>query len=440
MSATTQNSEITNYSEEEISVWAEECFLEEEKYITRIYVALLGLIATNPLFENFIPSTALRITELAFCAVMAHSLFTLYRLKALVFFQGWSKFLCTLLALCLIQILIRGNWLELTGKELPLYFLSNIFCLPYLLPFCLLFLPNKDHIERISNIFFWGTLLVIPIWIINANNLIGKTFEGESIGAYLPFLGCFLIAYPTNLPKGRKLILWSIWGIYLLLMLLNARRNMIFSLCFYGFIGYYVNLSKFIGSRTMRIIISTIIGTLVAAPLFLSFSSIMGNYFSRLENRMDEDTRSGVELLFWADYANSTQIQHAFGKGSHGSYYQEMIDKDTGEITTDRVLIETGYLNMLLKGGYIFMAVLIVLMITCFIKSFEIKPTEGTFCKLIFILFAVDCYATDLVCMFTTQSVIFWISVNLALDYWEQNEYSNFEEDEDIKKLPISTF
>lgn len=428
----THNSSLADYTDEELSAWEEVCFLNEEKYITRIYVALIGIIAANQLLEFVLPSTFIRIIELGFFVFITSSFFRMYRLKALVRFEGWPKILCVLIVLCLIQILIRGNWQELSLKDLPLYILNRIFCLPYLLPFCVLFLPNSDHVKRISSIFYWGTLFVIPMWIIHFDSLIGETFEGESIGAYLPFLGCFLLAYPTELPTRRKIVLWSIWGTYLLLMLLNARRNMIFSLCFYAFIGYYVNIGKHIGSTMLRFFLNGLAVLIVALSLLLNFSTITGSYFQRLNDRINEDSRSGVELLFWADYLTSTPMEQAFGKGAYGSYYQEMTNKETGETTTDRFVIETGYLNMLLKGGYVFMAIIIIVMLTCFVKSLRIQWLEGLYLRLAFILFAIDCYTLDLICMFTTQSVIFWLSVNLALDYWPK--YSE-EADEDYNEL-----
>lgn len=418
-----QNGNWIDYSEEELSILEEEYFLEEEKFITRIYVALIGIIATNSLFGFFLPSTLLRITELVFCGVTGHSLYRLYKMDAMIKFQGWSKLLCTLLVLCLLQILIRGNWLELSMREIPLYILSKTFCLPYLLPFCILFLPNREHIEKISNIFFWGSLLVFPIWLLNADNLIGKTFEGESIGAYLPFLACFLIAYPTELSTRRKITVWIIWAIYLVLMLLNARRNMIFSLAYYAFIGYYVNIGKHISSSmTLRIIFNGVASFMVIIPLVLNFSFLTSTYFQRLNERLGENTRTEVELLFWADYMSSTQPEQAFGKGAYGSYYQESKNLQTGEVSTDRFLIETGYLNMLLKGGYVFMVIIILIMLTCMIKAFQIKWLEGLYLRLAFILYPIDCYTTDLTCFFTFQSVIFWLSINLVLSNWPQYE------------------
>lgn len=398
---------------------------KEQLDISLIYISLIGIIIASQLFDGMLSTTIIHLIEFAFVGIASFCFINIIRKRSFILYEGWSRVLILLICISLAQIMYNSPWNEMHGKDLFLYILGKQAILPYILPFFILFLPNRDHIARICSIFFWASLLTIPLWLLNSNDLIGETFEGERIGVYLPYFACFLLAYPCHLAKWKQLTLWGIWAVYLILMLMNARRNMIFTLSFYAFMVLYINIAKVIRNTAIRIFTNGIIFTLIGSIFLLNIGAFSGGIFERLNKRLNEDSRSGVELLFWADYMTSTPEEQAFGKGSSGTYYQKQVDKETGEVTTQRNIVETGYLDMMLKGGYTFAVIIVLLMITCLVKAYKSKEEDSVFLKLIYILFVIDCYAVVIVTQFCTFSIIFWLCTNLALN----NNYLSFDTD-----------
>lgn len=394
-------------------------FKREERYVTYIYAALIGIIVSTPLFEKFIPSTILRLFDLSCVAVILYSLFALGKRKMLVGYRGWNKVLILLLGISCIQIICRNDWSECKSvKDLLLLGLSYISTLPYLLPFATIFLPNERHTNRICNIFFYASMLTLPLWLLNYSELVQDSFHGESVGAWLPFFACFALVFPNNLSRSKKLAMWGVWAVYLLLMLLNARRQMCFTLVFYALIWFYELISKRVRNRVARFFIYTILLFFAGANILMGVGAdkFSEGPFTRLAGRIDEDTRSQVELLFWADYLSSKPEEQAFGKGGTGTYYQEMIiNERTGEKITERPVVETGYLMMLLKGGYVHLAIIVLLILTALVKSFRSKYPDSSSLFWLFILFIICNYSSSFVCLYYSHSIVFWLCISLAL-------------------------
>lgn len=426
---------MEEYFDEELGTLEYEFFCKEEKYVTWYYVSLIVLLSFSQLIEPFFETTIARSVELLSLIVMAYSFVRLKLQGSLIKFRGWRFGLCMILFLCMLQVFIRGHWSGLDIKELGIYIVNQTFSLPYIVAISMLFLPSGYHVDRICHIFFWGTLLVLPIWLIHSDELVQDLWKGETIGAYLPLLTCFLLAYPNNLSWRRKLLLWGIWGVYLVLMALNARRNMIFTLFSYAAIAYYINVGKYMRSAFARIILNALITSIIALPLLLNLPTFSNSNFKRLNSRITEDTRSAIELFFLADYYTYTPTEQAFGKGSYGTYYQHTWNMEEEKMGKERFVVETGYLNMMLKGGYILLAVMILVLLICLIKSFGTDGLEGIFFRLAFIYFIVACYATDLICTLTFQSVIFWLSVNLLLTHQYIHEEDELDEEDEAPLL-----
>lgn len=390
-------------------------FQREGRYISMVYAALIGIIVASPFLELFLSTTIIRLIELFFCAVAGWFFFLLFRMRALVGYKGWSKILIFLLSACLFQIIFRSDWSGRGIKGIFLLLLDRTDILPYFLPFFVLFLPNERHMRRIFDIFFFATMLTIPLWVLNIFELVQEEYLGENIGAWLPLLGCFVLVYPNKLSLFKKIALWVVWGIYLLLMLLNARRGMCFTLVFYAFIWFYSKSCKFFRSSASRI---------AAVGFFLVFFFLLlphdidrysKGIFKRIAGRVGEDSRSSVEMLFWADYITSPPLELALGRGGTGMYSQETIDSNTGDISEKRNVVETGYLMMLLKGGFVFCATIVMLMLTGLIKSCFRIDIAAVPLRLLFLLFFICNYASSFICLYYPHSIVFWLCISLAL-------------------------
>lgn len=87
-----------------------------------------------------------------------------------------------------------------------------------------------------------------------------------------------------------------------------------------------------------------------------------------LIDRGDADTRTGVEVYMYADM---TPVDWVIGKGIKGSYYCPVVDNvNDAEGLGYRDNIETGYLQIILKGGIISLALLLLIFIPAVYKGF----------------------------------------------------------------------
>jgi len=90
--------------------------------------------------------------------------------------------------------------------------------------------------------------------------------------------------------------------------------------------------------------------------------------FNFLIDRGEEDTRTGVEEYMYADMSSTDWI---IGKGIKGKYYCPIVDNvNDAEGAGFRDNIETGYLQIILKGGIISLALVLGMLIPAVYKGF----------------------------------------------------------------------
>lgn len=386
----------------------------ELKYVKRIYVLLFAMILINPLLSKIITiTTVLRSAEL-FCYIgIFYYEYKLYKGGCLRSLAGYEKFLFVLLFAISIGIIFRGQW-----PTSPKDFMLHILTTPtYLLPFIILKLPNEKYFKELLRLFFKISLLVIPLWIINHSELVQiGTYKAEDIGSYLPFISAFLLGLSTYFSKKQRNINIIIWAIYFMLMMLNARRNVSFSLLLYAVIAYIFTSLSSLKKNVAKTLIVFLFSILTGLILLLNFDSLVSGVFNNMANRANEDTRSGVEGLFFADFSNAPVTDWIFGRGMDGGYYQPMRNEETGEVSDNRRVIETGYLNMMLKGGIIYDAVIILIMLLAIKRGFTKHNSVYKYISIILLTYFIDLYTTNPVCTFSVRSILFWFCISIFLN------------------------
>jgi hypothetical protein len=161
----------------------------------------------------------------------------------------------------------------------------------------------------------------------------------------------FLILTYLYQPKWKKLFAFSVVILTLLLALIRGRRaitvmNLSYLMFFY-FIYLYVTKIKF-----TTLVFSLFIISLLTVAGFKFYSANKKDTFSVLTSRINEDTRSAVEICFYDDMKTEDWV---IGRGMLGQYYCPGVDEATfqNSYTDYRNMIETDYLNIILKGGLI---------------------------------------------------------------------------------------
>lgn len=163
-----------------------------------------------------------------------------------------------------------------------------------------------------------------------------------------------LMTWPYHANRKRLLVVITV-GIVIVGMMLSARRNKV---VFFGgglFMALIINiLSK--GDMGMSKKISIIlVALLFGLGLFLNLDNF-GFFFERMETGME--SREGILRLFRNDF-NSHPSDWIFGRGLYGQFYGGQLATD--EMNNLRDGIENGYYYLILKGGWIWLGLLILI-------------------------------------------------------------------------------
>lgn len=387
----------------------------ERKLVLRIYICLIGLIIIDPLFKNFISNTTiLRLIELVLFILVILTEVKLYQRKMLVFPHGLSLILYIALSVIMLGIILRGEW-NLPLNEFMLKIIGETK--GWLLPILLIPLPNEKYFVDIVKVFFKASMFIIPLWLLNFSDLVQVgTYKGESIGAYLGFFSAFLLGLLPFFKKGQKKWILLVWGVYFLLMLLNARRNASLTLALYALIAYVFSILHNIKRNPIKYYLICLFSVVVFLLVYLNLSKLAAGPFNNLAQRGLEDTRSQVEELFFIDFANSPATDWAFGRGMDGGYYQVTKNQETGELSDNRKGLETGYLTMMLKGGLVYDIVVVWLMIIAVTGAFINKNSIVVkFLAVILATYFLDMYTTNPVVDYGARSIIFWFIISVLI-------------------------
>lgn len=389
----------------------------ERKRTIKIYWLMIALICLDAFLKSFVPSTIIRFLEL-FCVLN-----TLY----LCFKMHWIRRLKSLkisfwllgLALIGLSIVIRGDWSG-SIKSMVMKFSSPLGGWLYLAPFVILSLPNRKYFKDIVKVFFYASLLTIPLWLLNLGHVVEKdmsiAYRAESIGVLFPFFAGFLLALRSYFSKKQYRLIIFIWLVYLFIMLLNARRNVSFSMALYGVIAYFFYMFSQGKASLKNKVVMVFLTAFMLIFLTLNMSNLQSGLFSRMTERAGEDTRSGVTEWFFLDFMHSPWQDWAFGRGMDGTYYQPVVNIDTGEETTDRNSIETGYLNMMLRGGIVYDVIIIMILLLAIIRCFRQRHNmDMVYIGVFLCTYLLDLYSTNPLIPFSVRLILFWFCISVSI-------------------------
>lgn len=379
----------------------------ERKRVLRIYQYLIAIICVSPLFElwEFLPSAIFRVVELICLMGTLRTVYLLHKSHSLVVNYKW---LYLLFFIDCAFIVFRGDWSS-GIKDNVLLIIDKTNTLVYILPFVISFLPNRKYFSDILNVFYKASLIVIPIWILNVNSLVQDDHYAESVGAYLPFFSAFLLGMFRMQTKEKRVVTICIWAFYFLLMILNARRNVCFSLALYACIAFLFHMRKSSLARFWFIVGGIVLSMWVVNR----WEKLTKETFSRMYQRTTEETRGGVEEWFFMDMLAQPTSTWIMGKGMTGSYYNPMLDAD-GAIEKNRPGIETGYLHLVLKGGALLVLFVMIILSIAIIKGLKNQDWIIKYIAIILATYFIDLYTTNPMWYFGVRSVLFWFCVSIC--------------------------
>ncbi len=326
--------------------------------------------------------------------------------------SSYLKVVFILYFLWQIGIIVRGYRFDFFYLKEQLFDIGyGIFI--YLTPLFLLFPQNFAYYRKLFLVIIIQSgayLLFSTVFIKDLFNPDRQSTLSQGIAENFTALG-FSIAFLlfTYIYHTSKKRLWALglMAISLLIVVYRARRGWIFMhvTTLLSILMIYLIVSK-------RTIMVTYLAILMALVGYFYYTNLynQSNFgiFNFLVERGDEDTRTGVEVLFHEDMNSDEWL---VGKGINGDYYCPNIDPDS---TGYRSVIETGYLQLILKGGIINLVLLLLILIPSVIQG--LFMSKNIFCKafglwtLLWIIYLYPTVGNS----FTMQYILVWIGVGVC--------------------------
>jgi hypothetical protein len=298
----------------------------------------------------------------------------------------------------------------------------------YLIPLILLFPRDLIYLKKVINVILILSFIYILCDIVFIRALLSSDesengpveYFSKNLGIPCGFILLTLV-YHTSKRKSRALFgkLWVLFVICLtfLLAAMKARRGLMFmsvNILLFGYIiyNYAHRRNLFIKFFPLIIIFYLFI---YAANMY--YERKLGS-FSLLTEKLKEDTRSDVEKYFYQDMNNKDWMT---GRGIAGKYYCP-----TG-LTEDgyREVIETDYLQIILKGGIISLGLLFLITIPAIFKGLFYSKNILSKAAATWILLWLIALFPATVTTFNLSYLLVWISIGICYS----KEIRNLPED-----------
>ena len=319
----------------------------------------------------------------------------------------------------LFFIIIRGfsfNYLYLRATFTDAYF--GIFL--YLVPLILLFPKDIVYLKKVITVILILSVIYILCDMVFIKALLTSNSDSEEGKTIIEYFSKILaipsgfilltLSYHNDKRKFRAIVgkLWVLFVIFItfLFAVIRARRGLIFmslNILFFTYIIYnYVHKSNLFFKFFPLLIIF-----FVSIYAINVYNEKKPGMFGLITERLNEDTRSLVENFFYLDMNKKDWV---IGKGIEGSYFCPTSDTED----SIRKVIETDYLQIILKGGIISLGLLLLITVPAIFKGlFYSKNILSKAAAIWILLWLIDLYPAT-VTTFTLNYILVWISVGIC--------------------------
>lgn len=265
-------------------------------------------------------------------------------------------------------------------------------------------------------------VLAIPIYITHYGLLTSYTNEA------ITFLieGAILILMTLPYQRKKTIITTLIAVIMaIVIMMLLARRNKV--VYYGGGLGLAIILNVLIGKISSQKKALIVFSTLVGIVFLFNSGSIFDAFFNKMETGMS--SREQVIDDFFSDF-NRTPSDWIYGRGLFGEFDAGFLNN---EETGLRDAIENGYLTLILKGGWIWLGLLILISIRSIYQGlFKSNNIFAKGCACIILL-----YYLDMVGFGVPVASLKYIMVFLSISVCTSRRWRNYTDNELKEQLAI---
>lgn len=383
--------------------------LSEGKYVYLMILALSLYAFSIPIDKqfHFIGNTPTTIIE--FITLLSFIYFAVKTINEFEFENKYFKFIFICFMLYQLFLFIRGA--EFSYSEFRKYLNRDFLLWPSLLPFFIFFNKKNNQIFHFVKAIYYLTVIYVVISIVDPFLLI-KRITAEPFILPFAFTTGFLFMNNQYFSKKINWLSFFTLMISLLSVIYLARRNVIVSFGMLILVGLYFILRQLNAARILRLL-PVFIGITIMV-LFIN-DITPASLTSNLSDRLTSDTRTTV----FDNYFASMKDDMIFGKGFNGRYYSpidEMITEDGVKFDSvdERDIIENGYLQMMLSGGYINVILFILITIPALLLGlFKTSNHFTRVCALVIFLWMIDMAIFGLPRLLL-EFILFWISIGIC--------------------------
>ncbi len=327
---------------------------------------------------------------------------------------NYLKVLFSLFILWQLFIVLRGyprNFVEFKSYLFDAFYGSLIYFAPLflLLRINISFLRSLFKVVVILNVVYvFINLIFIKLLIGPEHTSLDNLGIVEQFSKTLGVSNFFLLLTLYYHSNKRKALIIFVTLLMSFFALYNARRGLMFisaSMVFFAVVLHFIYSNK----KWLYIVLSMLIISILTIKIIAVLGEPNNVLFGYLKERIDEDTRSIVEFAFFNDLTVKDWI---IGKGMRGEYYCPYIDEM--DISNYRYVIETDYLQLILRGGLINCLLYFLIMAPAiYLGFFRSKNLLTKAAATWILLWIIYLYPTG-VTTFTLHYIIVWISIGIC--------------------------
>ncbi|HVZ98663.1 MAG TPA: hypothetical protein VG847_17395 [Chitinophagaceae bacterium] len=289
----------------------------------------------------------------------------------------------------------------------------------YLVPFIALFPKNLIYLKKIFNVILILSVIYLLCDVVFIKALLASDSDvGKTVVEYFAKIAgipcgfiLLTLAYYSEPKKSKaflfKLYVFSVIVLTFLLAAIRARRGLTFMAANILILAYFYYNYSFKSNLFFKFFPLLILFFVSIYAVAVFTDNSQNGMFRNLKGRIKEDTRSDVEDYFYIDLSQKDWL---IGKGIEGKYYCPTGATEDGY----RGVIETDYLEIILKGGLVNLVLLALITVPAVIlglfysKNILSKAAAGWI-----ILWMLALYPAT-VTTFALNYLLVWISIGIC--------------------------
>lgn len=378
--------------------------------IEKKVILLVASVSSLPIWDllyylGFIGDTPLTLLGIFSIMVFSYSCYQL--LLNFKFENSYFKFFFLIFLLYEAFLIIRG--LSFTYDDIKSYILASFIFWPFFIPLFVFFDKRLSTIGHLIKWLYYLGMFFLIIFLVLPKLLLNRVTAELMVSSV--YVCGFILLNARYLSNRRVTFTFLLMLVSLLSLTYVARRNGIVTVSGFILAGYFVNMwykSKTLIYRYFPIVV------ICTVVLMVSLSSVTSTLSSKLQLRITEDTRSTLFRSFFYEMRNYM----TFGKGMSGSYYfpmeEDVLEDVTESATVYRHVIENGYLQLLLTGGIVHIALIILVLLPAAILGIFKSSNQFTMaCGVAIFLWILDMFIYGLPRL-SLHYILIWICVGIC--------------------------